>query len=41
MNPHFTIGPLTVYYYGLIAALGLLAVYLFARRRAVRLSRPG
>ncbi|MDP2587546.1 MAG: prolipoprotein diacylglyceryl transferase, partial [bacterium] len=40
MNPHFTIGPLTVYYYGLIVALGLIVTYLFARVRAPRYHVP-
>ncbi|MFH0830936.1 MAG: prolipoprotein diacylglyceryl transferase [Parcubacteria group bacterium] len=39
-NPGFTIGPLRIYYYGLILALALLVGYFWARRRARRYRVP-
>lgn len=40
MNPHFSVGPITVYYYGLILAVAILAAFVYARRRSARFGVP-
>lgn len=36
MNPHVSIGPITIYYYGLILGIAVIAAYFFARARCKR-----
>lgn len=40
MNPSLSLGPITLYYYGLILALAIVVAYVWSRRRAVRAGIP-
>jgi len=40
MNPGFSLGPITFYYYGLILAVAILVAYVYARKRAAKHGVP-